>query len=206
MDELISKKDLLEATKISYGQLYRWKRMDLIPEEWFVKKATPTGQETFFAKEKILERIELILSMKDNTSLDEIAEVLGKKEGEKTYEIDTLLEKGIISSYTKEVFCSLYEEGKRIAKKELLILAIIEQYILKSVMTVEELKLMVQIIEKEFEALYTEEGRIYLLRKYGVSFVMGCKDFKQVVWEEQAVKVVEVELLKEVSQMNKALI
>nr|WP_302598088.1 DUF4004 family protein [uncultured Cellulosilyticum sp.] len=206
MDELISKKDLLETAKISYGQLYRWKRMDLIPEEWFIKKATPTGQETFFVRDKILERIELILSMKDTTSLDEIAEVLGKKEGEKTYKIDALLEKGAISPYTKEVFCNIYEAEKGIAKKELLILAIIEKYILKSVMTVEELKLMVQIIEKEFEGLYTEEGRIYLLRKYGVSFVMGCKDFKQVVWEEQAVKVVEVELLKEVSQMNKALI
>mgnify|MGYP002678877869 FL=1 len=64
MDELISKKDLLETAKISYGQLYRWKRMDLIPEEWFIKKATPTGQETFFVRDKILERIELILSMK----------------------------------------------------------------------------------------------------------------------------------------------
>ncbi|MCL2486473.1 MAG: YhbD family protein, partial [Oscillospiraceae bacterium] len=39
MDEkkegLISKKDLLEFTGISYGQLYRWKREGLIPEEWF---------------------------------------------------------------------------------------------------------------------------------------------------------------------------
>ena len=136
MDELISKKDLLETAKISYGQLYRWKRMDLIPEEWFIKKATPTGQETFFVRDKILERIELILSMKDTTSLDEIAEVLGKKEGEKTYKIDALLEKGAISPYTKEVFCNIYEAEKGIAKKELLILAIIEKYILKSVMTI----------------------------------------------------------------------
>lgn len=206
MDELISKKDLLETAKISYGQLYRWKRMNLIPEEWFVKKATQTGQETFFSKDKILERIGLILSMKDAASLDEIAEVLGKKEGERSYAINELLEKGVISEYTKQVFCNLYEEAKRITKKELLILAIIEKYILKSVMTVEELKLMAGIIEKEFEELYTEEGRIYLLRKYGVSFVVGCKDFKQVVWDAQAVKVVEVELLKEVSLMNKALI
>lgn len=206
MDELISKKDLLAAAHISYGQLYRWKRMDLIPEEWFVKKATPTGQETFFAKEKILERIELILSMKDAASLDEIAKVLGKKEGERSYEIDFLLEKKAISPYTKEVFCNLYGEEQRIEKKELLILAIIEKYILKSVMTIDEVKLMIEIINRDFESLYTEEGRIYLFRKYGISFVMGCKDFKQIVWEEQAVKVVEVALLKEVSEIHKVLI
>ncbi len=30
---LISKRELLELTGISYGQLYRWKRKNLIPEE-----------------------------------------------------------------------------------------------------------------------------------------------------------------------------
>ena len=44
----ISKKDLLKTTGISYGQLYRWKREGLIPEEWFVKRSSPTGQETYF--------------------------------------------------------------------------------------------------------------------------------------------------------------
>ena len=32
--ELISKKELLETFGISYGALYRWKRMGLIPEAW----------------------------------------------------------------------------------------------------------------------------------------------------------------------------
>ncbi len=50
--ELISKKELLELTGISYGQLYRWKRKNLIPEDWFIRKSTFTGQETFFSEEK----------------------------------------------------------------------------------------------------------------------------------------------------------
>lgn len=47
----ISKKDLLQVTGISYGQLYRWKREGLIPENWFVKRPSSTGQETFFPKD-----------------------------------------------------------------------------------------------------------------------------------------------------------
>src|SRR5262245_36438477 len=74
-EELISKKELLELAGISYGQLYRWKRKDLIPEEWFVRKSTFTGQETFFPKEKILERINKIQTMKENLSLDELADM-----------------------------------------------------------------------------------------------------------------------------------
>ena len=50
-EELISKKELLELTGISYGQLYRWKRKGLIPEDWFIRKSTYTGQETFFSAE-----------------------------------------------------------------------------------------------------------------------------------------------------------
>ena len=75
-EELISKKELLLRYGISYGALYRWKRMGLIPEEWFIKKATPTGQETFFARELICNRIELIKRQKDDLSLGELAKDL----------------------------------------------------------------------------------------------------------------------------------
>ena len=89
MDELISKKEVLETYGISYGALYRWKRMGLIPEEWFVKKSAVTGQETFFNKAAICERIETILSLKDTLSLEDIAEKLNKieKDSEPTLKI-----------------------------------------------------------------------------------------------------------------------
>lgn len=72
----ISKKDLLQKTGISYGQLYRWKREGLIPEEWFVKKSSYTGQETYFPEEAILKRIATIQQLKDHYSLDEMAKLL----------------------------------------------------------------------------------------------------------------------------------
>ena len=67
--ELISKKDLLELYEISYGALYRWKRKGLIPEDWFIKKSTVTGQETFFPKALICERVELIKQQPGRTLL-----------------------------------------------------------------------------------------------------------------------------------------
>ena len=75
-EHLISKKDLLQRYGISYGALYRWKRMGLIPEAWFIKRATPTGQETFFDEETICARIDLIIAAKDSVSLDELAKQL----------------------------------------------------------------------------------------------------------------------------------
>ncbi len=75
-EKLISKKALLEKYGMSYGALYRWKRQGLIPEEWFIKKATVTGQETFFPEALITERVERILSEKSEQDLAALARQL----------------------------------------------------------------------------------------------------------------------------------
>ena len=77
--ELISKKELLEVYQISYGALYRWKRKGLIPEDWFIKKSTVTGQETFFPRRLICERIELIQKQKDDFSLEELSKLFSSE-------------------------------------------------------------------------------------------------------------------------------
>ena len=78
-EELISKKELLALYEISYGALYRWKRKGLIPEDWFIKKSTVTGQETFFPRKLICERMELIKKQKDGVSLEEISALLSSE-------------------------------------------------------------------------------------------------------------------------------
>ena len=101
-EELISKKELLEQYQISYGALYRWKRMGLIPEAWFLRRSAPTGQETYFRRAQICPRIELILQSKDRVSLEALAGqkqaaaarrtlILETKYGTKTYPLDELL-------------------------------------------------------------------------------------------------------------------
>ena len=73
-EELISKKELLETFGISYGALYRWKRMGLIPEAWFLRRST-----SFFRRDQICQRIRLILDNKEHQTLDELAASLAEK-------------------------------------------------------------------------------------------------------------------------------
>ncbi len=110
---LISKKDLLAITGISYGQLYRWKRERLIPEEWFIKQSAYTGQETFFPREQILSRIQSILELKDKYSLEELARILSPETAQaritvtdlaEMSEIDKELLKELPQLYRKEHF------------------------------------------------------------------------------------------------------
>ena len=101
-EELISKKELLEIYEISYGALYRWKRQGLIPEDWFIKKSTVTGQETFFPRKLICERMELIKKQKDDVSLEELSKLFSNESkknaaiiidtvfGQKTFYLDEI--------------------------------------------------------------------------------------------------------------------
>ena len=109
----ISKKELLEETGISYGQLYRWKREGLIPESWFVKKSSFTGQETYFPKEKILKRIRAIQQLKDQYSLEELADLLSPEVSNRTFseedlevfeEIDIDVAATFMDAYEKDSF------------------------------------------------------------------------------------------------------
>lgn len=110
-EELISKKELLERYGISYGALYRWKRKGLIPEDWFLKKATVTGQETFFPKELICERVELIQSQKDDFSLDELSKQFHEEsEAKAVLTVKTLY--GDKTFYVSEIQQVLLDDGK----------------------------------------------------------------------------------------------
>ena len=108
--KMISKKELLERYGISYGALYRWKRKGLIPEDWFIKKSTVTGQETFFPEGLVCQRVELIQSQKDDLSLDELSKQLNREDEKKAVLIiQTPL--GEKTFYLNEIKAVLLDDG-----------------------------------------------------------------------------------------------
>lgn len=109
--ELISKKELLELYGISYGALYRWKRKGLIPEDWFIKKSTVTGQETFFPRGLICERMELIQKQKDDTSLEELSKQFSTESKKNaTVILDTVF--GRKSFYLSDIKAIIIDDGE----------------------------------------------------------------------------------------------
>ena len=112
---MISKKDLLNEMKISYGQLYRWKREGLIPDEWFIKQSVSTGQETYFKRDLIIPRIKKILELKDSYQLDELKSFLNPNLSEREFSLRDIIlideiDPFILKYYSKnkEVF-SIYD-------------------------------------------------------------------------------------------------
>jgi hypothetical protein len=121
----ISKQEALRETGISYGQFYRWKRMGLIPEAWFQRRSTFTGQETFLPRQKLLERINRIQELKDRHSLEEVAEMLSPDVAIRHYSLDEVHRAGIVSS-GGVAFCPGTIDPEAVSFLELVCLATVE--------------------------------------------------------------------------------
>ncbi len=167
--DLISKKELLELTKISYGQLYRWKRKNLIPEDWFIRKSTFTGQETFFPKERILDRIDKIKNMKGDISLDELANMLSPNLMEISMPKNQLIQQNIVSKNTIDFYTGEKGETKGYAFEKILYLHVLDNMFQSGKINFEEGKIILNLLEKDYPKYKGKNCEFIFLRKFGIS-------------------------------------
>lgn len=167
-EELISKKELLELTNISYGQLYRWKRKGLIPEEWFIRKSTFTGQETFFPKFKVLPRIDKILNMKEDVSLDDLAGVFSPAEGDVHLSAEEAETHGIASADILKLYLEFRGGAEPLDYNDLLSAYLLGKYLSSGDLSLDEGKLMLEVLREEIIRFGGKPADIFMMRKLGV--------------------------------------
>lgn len=168
--EVISKKELLDEMNISYGQLYRWKRKKLIPEEWFIKKSVSTGQETFFPREKTIERIKYILELKDDVSLEEIASMFTYNAANLNLSKDVLIEQEIISLAVMERFEAVIKANSVYDEKMLFILFLYDSLITLGTLNLNEVNEVTLSILNSYDKLDRQNHLLIVKRKLGVFF------------------------------------
>ncbi len=167
--ELISKKELLELTGISYGQLYRWKRKNLIPEDWFIRKSTFTGQETFFPKKSILARIDKIVNMKEDLSLDELADVFSPEVADMAVGQSELLERNIVSKRSLELFTNTFGDGPVLPFGRILIAYMLDKLLQAGDINLDEGVMMLQTLHGHESAIENKSWVLVFIRKMGIS-------------------------------------
>lgn len=202
-EELISKKELLKEKCISYGQLYRWKRKKLIPEEWFIKKSVSTGQETFFPKKKIIERIETILASKDDISLDELAYKFSKNIKDISINKSYIIDKNIASMSIINIFEEFMGSSENYDEKLLLSLMIFKEMIDSGFLSMDEMKKISIKIKEVYERLGSDDYILSVKRKFGVSFVVLNKGGEEIVIDDEAKTILEIDLGRIMDKVKK---
>jgi DNA-binding transcriptional MerR regulator len=167
--DLISKKELLEITGISYGQLYRWKRKNLIPEEWFIRKSAFTGQETFFPRQKTLARINKIVNMKDGLPLDDMADLFSPAAMETAPTPGELTRRNIVSTSTMEFFLEQQENNQEFTFASALFVFILEDLFRSGELGREEGKSLLQVLRDNHDRFDQNQCELLFLRKLGIS-------------------------------------
>ena len=189
----ISKKDLLKTTGISYGQLYRWKREGLIPEEWFVKRSSPTGQESDFPQEKILKRIHAIQQLKDSYSLEELARILTPEVSNRLFceedlehfdELDIDVAADFMDAMSKDSFVFL----------EVLVMIALSQAMVDSAITEEERTHAVSFLSKRMSELHSADYVLELLQAQGHLYILLKKEGSEVYLDDGLVAIRSIHL------------
>ncbi|KGA96682.1 hypothetical protein AJ85_17970 [Alkalihalobacillus alcalophilus ATCC 27647 = CGMCC 1.3604] len=199
-DELISKKDLLKVTGISYGQLYRWKRKNLIPEEWFIRKSAFTGQETFFPKIKILERIDKIIHLKDGLSLDQLADKLTKETNDVSITKKAAMERNIVTDYVLDLYESTFGELDVLDFSRLLQLYLLDEVLKSGEINLEEGKQIIKLLKKH-DLASQSNLELLIMRKMGVTFVL-VMETAQIYLEESVRIAVRIRLQDMKERLN----
>jgi hypothetical protein len=183
-DDLISKKDLLVQTGISYGQLYRWKRKGLIPEDWFVRKSTFTGQETFFPREKMLARVEKVLSMKDeDLSLDDIADAVSPSPLPDTFAREDVEARGIASPAVLDLFAERHPGTSQLRFEEVVAVAVADTLLRSGDAGLDDARAAMSSLEEGWHVCERVSCDLVLLRKMGVSTVLVISSSAELVVE-----------------------
>jgi DNA-binding transcriptional MerR regulator len=196
--EQISKKDLLERTGISYGQLYRWKRKGLIPEEWFVKKAAFTGQETFFPRAEILERVERIQGMKDDINLDQLASLLSPRPSPLQLTAAELRSRNIVTAPALELLAETLAPIEPLGFDLIFFVWVVDRLLGAGDISRAEAALILRTLAagRGPEA----QGQLLFLRKHGVGFALLAQG--AVVLDPEARVVARIDLPAQVAQLK----
>ncbi len=200
-EELISKKDILDITGISYGQLYRWKRKELIPEEWFIKKSSYTGQETFFPKEKILDRINKIIDLKDDMPLDDLAAMFTNKTNIEDVNEEYVIDKKIIREETLPIYKDIFREKDVYTFKDVLLMNILQSQFDLGKLTINEIEEMLKLIDREYSNIEEKDGSIYVIRRLGIGIcILAYKE--KIVIDDGSKIILELNVKNAIESLN----
>ena len=191
MDEnLITKKELLELTGISYGALYRWKRMKLLPDEWFIHRSTFTGHETFFPRDKVLQRVEEIQTLKETMTLEDIARRFQPgPPGELALSPAEAAAAGIAVPPIINQYLALSGREGSFSYEDLLGLYTFSKLLMEGSVSRDE---AYEVSQAVVAAEDISEPVVYLLRTYGVPFCITAGEMQKMKLDSSAALVVSV--------------
>ena len=183
-EELISKKQLLRLAHISYGTLYRWKRLGLIPESWFIHKATDIGQATFFPRAKILARIDRIKELKNELTVEQMQELFSANVESFKIPLADFKDLGIVSKLSLTAFTAVFPMKDMLDFNDVFGMYVVDHLMKLSGIYLEDAKQVLRLLCKYLKTEASKDYQLLLLRKLGVPMTMLVSGEDEILLED----------------------
>ena len=188
-EELISKKQLLRAMQISYGTLYRWKREGLIPEKWFIHKATDIGQATCFPREKIISRMTKFKELKSELTVEQMKDVFSSNVKHFSIPMSDFVSLGLVSKLSITAFTSVYPTKTVLNFNDVFGVYVIDHLMKLSGIYLEDAKQVLSLLCKYLSTEASKEYQLLMLKKLGVPLTILVRGDEDILLEENTVVV-----------------
>lgn len=159
------------------------------------EKINFTGQETFFPKEKILERIDKIQTMKEDLSLDELANMFSPSVTEICLSKEDMLRKGIASESVIQFFIEQTNKAVEFQFVDILYLYILEELLQSGEISLEEGKMVLQVLHEHYEKMKQKNSELVVIRKLGISTCFLVSNVDDLFFEKGTKVVVRITIM-----------
>ena len=158
--------------------------MKLIPESWFIHKATATGQETFLQRDRVLARIERIQDLKGELTVEQLQEIFSPNVKSFCIPIQDFINLNLVSKIAMTVFSSCFPEKKNMMFDDVFGVYVIDHLMRLSGIYLEDAKQVLRMLSKYLANQPSKEYQLLLLRKLGVPMTMLVKADEDILLED----------------------
>ncbi len=132
------------------------------------------------------------MNMKGDLSLDDIADAVSPVPVLMTLTKDELKEHGIITDITLNLYLEMYPDTVQFTFEKLLSLYIANKLFESGEISIEEGRLLLEVMENNYSALNGRGGNVYIIRKSGVTVCILEAGDKEIFFDQTA-KIAAVE-------------
>ena len=160
--------------------------MNLIPESWFIHRATATGQATYFPRTKILTRIDRVKELKNELSVEQMQELFSANVKSFKIPLKDFKEIDIVSKLSITAFCSVYPMKDMLDFNDVFGMYVVDNLMKQSGIYLEDAKQVLRLLCKYLSAEASKEYQLILLRKMGVPMTVLVRGEDEILLEDNA--------------------
>ncbi|WP_326998678.1 YhbD family protein [Cohnella kolymensis] len=182
--------------------MYRWKRKSLVPEEWFIRKSAFTGQETYFPKQRMLARIDKIKNMKDDLSLDELADMFSPMPTDVRINKNELVKRNIVTKIAADYAEQYLGQSESYTFEQALYVFMLDHCLQTGEMNLDEGKFLLKTFTEHYKKFDGKNCDLIFSRKMGVSAFMLLSAGSDIYFEPAVKMILRVSVAKSIEELK----